>query len=304
MADLLDKLGGKEPKQAAGKSSEAPAGEAIVGTNSTSDQLRRGNNLLDLAAKNDEQKTSETSETVVETKETKTVADPDSWSKDSALKEVVKLREEAKAVRLKFQEQLEKVQAETDAKIAKIKEEAESANEAKKKLEALEAEQADKKRSIEDKLANREARLAETEAVYKSKLEAAQKEAEGYKAKAIQYEAEQEARKQVYRERIKEELDKVPQDFRDFAEKMVKGYDDPHEAWLAISEAHRKNMFGEKKVIVNHSVPGAADGARLSKTKLEEQEAANKAKKTPRDLIKSGLAKIKQGEANSAFRSR
>ncbi len=301
MKDLLNKANEKLNGQASGESSEAPAGDAIVGNkNSTVDNNRRGDDLLKQAASKEEPAKVET---VVETP-AETVKDPDSWSKDSALKEVVKLREENKAVRTKFQEQLDKVRKETEDAISKIKEDAATAYEAKKKLEAVEADAADKKRSIEEKLADREAKLARAEEAFKRQLEDKEKEIASFKDKALQYEAEQEAKRQQYRDRIKEELAKVPEELKEFAEALVKGQQDPQEGWLVLSAARDKGLFSDKKVVVSHAVPGAAQGARLSKTKTDEQaESANK-KKTSRDLIRSGLSRIKQGEQNTAFRSK
>jgi hypothetical protein len=301
--DLLGKVNEKLNGQASGESSEAPQGDAIVGNpKSTVDNNRRGDDLLKAAASKEEPEVRV--ETKVETPVETTVKDPDTWSKDSALKEVVKLREENKAVRTKFQEQLDKIKQEQAEAIAKIKEEAQSAYEAKKKLEAVEAEAADKKRSIEEKLADREAKLARTEEAYKRQLEEKEKEVASYKNKALQYEAEVEARREQYRDRIKEELAKVPDDLKEFADAIVKGKEDPQEGWLALAAARDKGLFGEKKVVVNHTVPGAGNGARLSKTKADEEAEAKNKKKTSRDLIRNGLSKIKQGESNSAFRSR
>jgi hypothetical protein len=302
MADLLDQIdSARKAKSGESNTQIATSQKADVGTlvggNAPSDSLGRGANILEGASSTPEVKT------VVEEETNRMVKNPDDWSKESALKEVVKLREENKLVRTKFQEQLDKIEKETQARISAIEEESKSANEAKKRLEALEAEQADKKRSIEDKLANREARLAETEAVYKNKLDEKEKEVQSYKSKALQYEAEQEARRQSYRDRTKEELDKVPTEFRDFAERMVKGYEDPNEAWLAISEANRKGVFGEKKIVVNHAVPGANDGARVNNMKSAADEIEAKAKMSSRTLIQTGLAKAMKGE-NTAFRGR
>lgn len=308
MADLLNKIDTARKAAKTGEESstvtETP-GESIIGADAPSDNLKRGANILD-KARNEVQEAApkvEASPATETQDDPKMVKNPDDWSKESALKEVVKLREENKIVRTKFTEQMEKLEKEMQAKIAKIEESALSAKEAQKKLEALEAEKEDKKRTIEDKLANREARLAETEAVYKSKLEEKEKEVQSYKSKALQYEAEQEARKQVYRDRTKEELDKVPVEFREFAEKMVKGYEDPHEGWIAISEANRKNVFGEKKIVVNHSVPGAADGARVNKAQAEAAEKEKRSKMDSKSLIKAGLKKAMAGE-NSAYRGR
>ena len=290
--NLLDTVGKKDGKsaEASDNKPEAKAGQTIVGGDSTTDNLTRGDVLTNEAA----------AAVVVDNK---MVKNPDDWTKESALTEVVKLREENKAVRTKFQEQLDKIEKDTQSKIDKIKEEAQSAHEAKKKLEALEADQADKKRTIEDKLAHREARLAEMETSYKHQLEDKEKELASIRSKAAQYEAEQEARKSVYRSKIKEELDKIPEELRPFADKMVKGYEDPHEGWLAISEAQRMGMFGEKKVVVNHAVPGAADGARLNKKQAEEAEKEARKKMTSKDLIRIGLENAKKG-TNTAYRDR
>lgn len=295
--NLLDTLNPNKKSDATSVSetSETKPGQSMVGNGATSDALVRGDVLT--ASKGKE----ETSSSTVE--DDKTVKNPDDWSKDSALKEVVKLREENKVSRTKFQEQLDKIEKDAETKIAKIKEEAQTAWEAKKKLEALEADQADKKRSIEDKLAHREAKLAELETSYKHQLEAKEKELSSVRSKAAQYEAEQEARAQVYRNKIKEELDKVPEEFRSFADKMVKGYEDPHEAWISLAEAQRMGMFGEKKIVINHSVPGAADGARINKAKAEEAEKEARKKMTSRELIRNGLNQAKQGQ-NTAYRGR
>lgn len=277
MADLLDTLGKKETKT-----------DTLIGAGATSDSLARGDSLIEVTTTDTEVK----------------VANPDSWTKESALKEVTKAREEAKAYRLKYQESMSKLEADKEAEIAKIKLEAESGQEAKRKLEAMEADALDKKRNMEEKLADRESRLAKTEEVHKHELAATKAQAESYKAKALQYEAEQEARQSVYKERIKEELNKIPDDLRPFAEKMVKGYEDSQEAWLALAEAQQKNMFGEKKVVVNHTTPGAGNGARINKTELEEAQKQERANKTSQQLIRDGLKKIKNGEANNAYRNR
>ncbi len=302
--DLLGKVNDKLNGTASEESSGAPQGDAIVGRKEgTVDNNRRGDDLLKAAASKEEPEVEvQTKTEVVETP--KTVKDPDTWSMDSALKEVVKLREENKSVRTKYQEQVDKIKAEADAKIAKIQEDASSAYEAKKKLEAVEADAADKKRSIEEKLADREAKLSRAEEAFKRQLADKEKEVDTYKSKAIQFEAEVEARRETYRTRIKEELAKVPDDLKEFAEAIVKGKEDPQEGWLALSAARDKGLFGEKKVVVNHAAPGAANGARLSKTKADEDAEAKNKKKTSRDLIRNGLSKIKSGESNSAFRSR
>lgn len=303
MSDLLTTMGKKKDTPVTTTTVVDAKGESIVGGDSPSDSLKRGDNLLSRASGSttEEVKTEVSTETQVTDPNPKMVKNPDDWSKESALSEVIKLREENKLSRVKFQESLDKLNKEKEEQIARIKEEAKSANEAKKKLEALEAEAADKKRSLEDKLAHREARLAETEATFTQKLKEKDEELAKVRSQAAAYEAEQAARQQVYKDRIKEEMAGIPEEYKQFAERMVKGFDDPSEAWTALSEAKMKGMFGEKKIVVNHSVPGANDGARIT-SKSATQAKADQKPKTSKDLINAGLAAIKNGERNSAFR--
>lgn len=228
----------------------------------------------------------------------KQVKDPDSWSKDSALKEVLKLREENKATRTKYQEQIDKLAADTALKIAAIEESAKTAMQAKKELEELKAKEEDKKRSMEEKLAHREAKLSEIENSYKARMEEqAQKLAE-YESKVKQADLEREARMQVYKDRIKEEISKIPETFRDIAEKLVKSANDPHEGWLTLREAMERDVFTDKKVVVNHSVPGANSGARSTNDKIQAANNQQRSSMSPRDLIKQGLEKV-QNNAQS-----
>lgn len=310
MSDLLNTLGKKStPAAKVTDPSETP-GESIIGGEAPSDSLKRGTNLISQAAGTGTKEADDASAAASAAQaeadaKAKMVKNPDDWTKESALTEVIKLREENKIGRVKFQEQLDKLNKEKDAEIIRIKAEAATAGEAKKKLEALEAAQEDKKRTLEDKLAHREARLAESETVYVQKLKEKDEELAKYKSQAAAYEAQQAAQQQVYKDRIKEEMASVPEEFKQFAERMVKGFEDPAEAWTALSEAKMKGMFGEKKIVVNHSVPGAADGARTTRAKLEQQERDEKKSKTSKDLIRSGLDKIINGkQANSAFRTR
>lgn len=304
MSDLLSAMGKKKDTPVTTATVVESKGESIVGGESPSDSLKRGDNILSRASGTGtpEVKAEVVTDTQVTDPNPKMVKNPDDWSKESALSEVIKLREENKLSRVKFQEQLDKFNKDKEEEIARIKERAKSAEEAQKKLEALEATAEDKKRSLEDKLAHREARLAETEAVYAQKLKEKEEELNKIRSQAAAYEAEQAARQQVYKDRIKEEMAGVPEEYKQFAERMVKGFDDPSEAWTALSEAKMKGMFGEKKIVVNHSVPGANDGARITGKNAKQAEVDAKKAKTSKDLIRSGLAKISSGERNSAFR--
>jgi DNA repair exonuclease SbcCD ATPase subunit len=234
----------------------------------------------------------------------KTVKDPDSWTKESALSEVVKLREEAKAARVKYAEQLEKFKAEQEAKFQEQMKAIEGAKSAERELAALKEKEADKKRSLEEKLADREGKLATMEAQLESVKNQYENRLKEISTKASAYEAEMSAQEEIYKNKVKAELDKVPAKYRTIAETLAKGAGDSREALIALTEAHLNGMFEDKKVVVSHQVPGAADGARATKEKLEEADKARKAGMTPSQMVKEGLTQIRSGKPNSAFRGR
>jgi len=231
------------------------------------------------------------------------VKDPDDWSKDSALKEVTKLREENKIQRLKYQERLEEFKQELVQQNEPLKQELEELKKYKDELGKLKAAEEDKKRTLEDKVAHREARIAELEAKYEATKINKETEVQTIKEKLSVYEAQEAARKQLYQEKLTKELAGVPEKFREQAELIAKGAGDPSEALVALSEARIKGLFEDKTVIVNHSVPGAKDGARATKEQLEGAANAGKDGMSSTDKIKAALKDIRQGEKNSVFRT-
>jgi len=307
--DLLDKLGQKDSANADGKSSDANTTiDTPIGGDATSDKINRGTNLLyNVVDKDTKSKVeSEPSFTVDDKSSTdnKAVKDPDTWTKESALKEVSRVREEAKATRIKSKEQIEALRIEMEKKVGVLTEQYKEADKAKKKLEALEAAEADKKRNLEEKLAHRESVITET----KVQLEAIKAEHEEklqeMAIKVSEFEAEREAQRQVYQERIDQEIDKIPEKFKKFAESMVKGFSDPRESWSALTEAKAQGLFEEKTVVVNHDVPGAKDGARITQAQIDAVEGEKREKMSSSDKIKAGLKGIRGGKPNSVFRER
>lgn len=231
------------------------------------------------------------------------VKDPDDWSKDSALKEVIKLREENKIQRLKYQEKLEEFKTDLAAQNEPLKQELEDLKKYKDELGKLKAAEEDKKRTLEDKVAHREARIAELEAKYEATKTNKEMEVQTFKEKLSVYEAQEAARKQLYQEKLTKELAVIPEKFREQAELIAKGAGDPSEALVALSEARIKGLFEDKTVIVNHSVPGAKDGARATKEQLEGAANAGRETMSSTDKIKAALKDIRQGEKNAVFRT-
>lgn len=242
-------------------------------------------------SKVEEVKPAETS--TVETKPTETstnTANTDR-SPESLYDEIRELRAENKARRLQLQEETSKIEEKFQSKLQSYEDQMKKALTAKEELETLKAKEADKKRSIEEKLAHRESTLAQIEAEKKSIQEQLQAEIAKRDAELEDLRVAQEAQKQVYLERIKEEIAKVPETKRKFAEMIIKGYSDPREGWAALSEAKADGLFEDKVVAVSHATPGA----NVSRMTTERQEAiknAESSKLNARQKISLGLKQV------------
>lgn len=314
MSDLLNKLNSQRQSSAEGAASAAPG--TPESTPSTKLEVSRGDDMLkQVSTKATDSATAAPSQSSADIKSASSknessgsesiVEDPESWSKESAFKEVKKLREENKTYRLKYQEQIENLKRETEARLKAKEEEMKNLIEAQKELARIKAEQEDKKRSLEEKLAHREAKVSELQAIMEAKeLEYQRKMAE-LEAIAQTYKAKEEAEKQIYASRIQEEVDKIPEKYKEIASLIVKGAgDDPRDGLLALNEAKLKGLFEDKTVVVNHSVPGAKDGARASKERLDEAAREARAQMSSSQKIKAALDAMKSGNKNSAFRTK
>ena len=231
------------------------------------------------------------------------VKDPNDWSKDSALKEVTKLREENKAQRLKYTEKLEEFKEDLAKNQEPLKQELEELKKYKEELKKIKANEEDKKRTLEDKVAHRESRIAELEAKMETVSSEKEQDVQSYKEKLSVYEAQEEARKQLYQEKLTAELSAIPEKFREQAELISKGAGDPSDALVALNEARLKGFFEDRTVVVNHSVPGAKDGARATKEQLEGAARAGRDDMSSQEKVRAALKEIRQGEKNPAFRT-
>lgn len=312
MSDILGKFA-KKNDSAEGAATAAPGATTPRGA-SNPGELDRGKDLLGGAQKQTETASAATASQTsaepnsasseVEPSGTETVNNSDSWTKDSALKEVKKLREENKAARLKYQEQIDKIRAEQDARAAAQKDEVEKLKKAQDELDRIKAEQEDKKRDLSEKVAHREARLAELQASFSAREAELQRKIQDQDAIVRQYQAERDAESEVYKARITEEINKIPEKYRETANLLVRGAGDSRDALLALNEAKLKGMFEEKTVVVNHSVPGAKDGARATQERLQQADKEQRAKMNSSDKIRSGLASIRSGTPNTVFRTK
>ena len=315
--DLLNKLGKERETSVEGAAKAAPNQQA---ESSASGELGRGEDMLGRVGSqvsdsnnaasasqkntNDSLESNKTSSGQGEPSRSETVQDPNSWSKDSALKEIKKLRDEAKATRVKYSEQLTQFRAEQDAKDELRQSEISDALSAKKELEAIKAAQDDKKRDTEEKLAHRESKLAELQALSETRDKDNVRKMREMEDKLSSFEASRQAEMEIQKTRLDGELNKIPEQYREHAELIVKGAGDPRDGLVALHEAKLKGMFEDRTVIVDHSVPGATNGARSSKEKLESAANDQRKSMSSSQKIKAALDAVKQGQTNSAFRGK
>lgn len=289
MADLLNTL--NEQKKAKTTVTSETTDQSV---GKATDNLAAGTDLLKTAARTEQEKT-EQKEEVSEAKTddtNSTVQEPGTWTKETALLEVKKLREENKLRRLREKE----IETEYDKKFETFKvqmqEQMETALAAKKELETLKSKEEDKKRSIEEKLAHRESVISETQARMQALENDFQRQLEEKENALKELQAAQEVHLGVYRSRIDEELQHIPESKRKFANLIVKGYkdgsQDPREAWTALAEAKAEGLFSEKEVIVSHASPSTS-AARMTQERIEEVAKAKRDSMSSADLIRSGL---------------
>jgi len=314
--DLLNQVAQQMQNSAEGSATAKP-GQQDQGTTSTdtlgNQSIGRGSNLLDAAgskksdsAATDQAGSAENSKQ--EMKETSTLDDSiknaDTWTKDSALREVKKLREENRASRIKYEEMVSNFKQEMDSRLKQKETEQEALERKAMELDQLKLQAADKKRSLEEKLSHRETLIAEM----KSKLEAEQKtfqqRIDETTQKLASFQAEASAQMEVYQNRLVEEVSSIEVKYRPVADLIIKGAGDAREALVAIQEAKLLGAFEEKRVHVVNNTPGAGDGARANKDKLDAAATAARDGMTPGEKVAAALKNIRSGGSNSAFRGR
>jgi hypothetical protein len=312
--DLLNRVAENMKSSAEGSEKSEPSQQntssASVEATTKEGSIDRGANLLSAAGSKTAnaaatEQAGSAEDTVQENVKTSPVQNPDSWTKDSALKEMKKLREENKASRLKYEDMVSKLKTEMESRLASKEGEQQTLMEAKAELDDIKAKSADKKRTLEEKLSHRDTLIAEI----RVKMEQQQKEMEAELARRqerlISFESEAEAQREAYRSQLEAEVSNIPAKYKPVVDLIKKGAgEDPREALLAVREAKLLGTFEEKKVHVVNNTPGASDGARSNKDKLDENAKTERKSMDSGQKIGQALKAIKDGVSNSAFRTR
>lgn len=266
--------------------------------------IKTGDNIIaKVEDSNTEEKVVETKKVEVTNEDNETNEELKDWTKDNLYKELQKTREEAKQWRLKSRDAVEQIKEDTDQRLKEYDLKLQEALKFKEELEAKKAEEADKKKSLEEKLVDREERIKkeqlEREALdnqYKEKLRSLEGELEDYRL-------EQKVQEDMYKEKLNKELESIPEEFRRTADLIVKGAGSTRDAYIEIAQAKANKVFDRKEVVVSHQVPDAKSGARSSNERMDEAKKAERQSMNSKDLIGTALKSIKSGQPNTAFKS-
>lgn len=212
------------------------------------------------------------------------------YSKEDALEELKKARAEAAKRRVENKDLEEQFQQKLQDELGKLEEKMAPLAEKAEKLDELKAKEEDRKRSLEDKVAHRDKLVQQAQEEITALRAERDEEKQELSNKINKLQSVVEAHETFYKEQLDKELAEVPAKFKNLADMIVKGAEDIKSALNAIRDAKKENLFGAKKVVVNHSVPGASTGARTDSVKMKEAEKKNLKTK---DKYRIGLENVK-----------
>jgi chromosome segregation ATPase len=265
--------------------------------------------MLSAFNKATEETQTETEKTVIETKEEpkqvsdkKETHDVDSdveetqiddpyaqWAKDDLISEMKKAREEAAKNRVEKNETEKLLIQAFEKKLTESEQEKENLKKKAKEFDELKEKELDNKRSLEEKIADRELKLQEMQKQIDFIQDQFRQKSVEFQSKAEKFEAKEKATKEFWNKQLDKELSEVPAKFKNIAATLVKGAgDDPIEAIDVIRNAKMVGMFGEKPKVM-HQVPTAKEGARFDEKKVLEEK---KASMTSREKIQAGIEEM------------
>lgn len=223
------------------------------------------------------------------------------WTEESLVAEMKKAREEAKRSRLEKNDAIDRLRADYERKLEELKLATKPLEDTAKELADLKAKEADAKKTLSEKLADREAQLAETKAEIAKLKDTHHREIFKLTAEMEKYQTEVNVQNQFYQEKLNEELNLIPDKYKDVANRIIKGSDSVRESLEFLRDAKDRGLFKEKQAVVSHAVPTLEQNARISSasSKTEDRERIKKMKST--DKIGEALKSI---DDNPIFRGK
>jgi hypothetical protein len=223
------------------------------------------------------------------------------WTEESLVAEMKKAREEAKRSRLEKNDAIDRLRTEYERKLEEVKLATKPLEDTAKELAELKAKEADAKKTLAEKLADREAQLVERNAEIARLKDLHDREIFAIRAELEKYQTEVNVQNKFYQEKLNEELNLIPDKFKDVAIRLMKGCDSTREQLEVLRDAKDRGLFKEKQTVVSHAVPNLAENARISSasSKTGDLERTKKMKST--DKIGEALKSI---DNNPIFRGR
>jgi hypothetical protein len=286
MSNLLDKLGMGKKKEEPKPAEPANSDEPVV--NEAKAKVTQQSDLMAAATKPDAEGEPKPADKPAE--DGKNDDPMKDWTEEQLKEALKETRQEAAKRRVEAKEAEERLQKEYEEKIKSIEEKFSPLVDKAKKLEKLEAEEADKKRDMAEKLAHRETLIQQRDDelnTLRQELESTRLEAE---KRAAQLKADLEVHESYYKDQLEKAKAEIPKKYQDLVDTMIKGANDTKHALDLVRTAQKENLFGEKKVFVNHSAPSAKTGARTdSATAQQERRESMKSSEKIRAGLKNAL---------------
>lgn len=221
-----------------------------------------------------EVKATEAEETLSDIETTEEVADPYAkWTKEDLVKEMVLSRNEAAKSRVEKKELEKKLAEDMEVKLKALEDKFTPHLEKSLELMKLQEKEADNKRTLEEKLSDREVKLAKAEDLIKQLEDKTRERTVELQSKLERATAELGAYESHLKEQLDKELAEIPAQHKSIADLIVKGSgENVQDALNAIKQAKSQNVFGTKTVKVYNGTPTAKTGARISAPSAQQDE--------------------------------
>ena len=217
----------------------------------------------------------------------KTDADPYAeWTKEDLVKEMKTTRSEAANARVAKKALEEQLNKEYEQRLKTLEEKYTPLIEKAKELDTLKDKEADKKRSLEEKIAHRETTIEELQGKLQNVEDKYREEKVALQSEKERAQEEVKAYETYWKEQLDKELNDIPEKFKKTADLLVKGAGGTRAALEEIRSAKKEGMFSTKSVKVFNATPGAKDGAR---TDTDKEKAAQKKNLSTMQKIGKGL---------------
>jgi len=266
---LNNLFGTKDKKEVVAANTATAADETEEDTQGVVDT---SNGDSDKVTVSDENKDSNTTDE--EKKSDKTTDPYADWTKEDLLKEMKGARDEAAKNRVEKKELEKQLAEDYERRLKEIENKFTPLADKAKELDTLKEREADRKRTLEEKIAHRESAIEELQDKVTQIEDKYREEKVALQSEKEKAQAELKAYENYWKEQLDKEVGDIPEKYRKTADLIVKGAGTTRQALEEIRTAKKEGMFSTKSVKVFNATPGAKDGARIDSDK--EKDAKKK----------------------------